>query len=154
MNQDSNQKINKSSNNLGNPDSNERILDIRNDGKNFSEVPKKMIIPPSKSKEEYNQINILERDEIIKVPHRFNIMMLLYNHDTIGFSVLKKILKLTPGNLDHHLKKMKELGWIKDRTVFSYRPLTIITITDKGRFSFRKYVEELQSLLNNIDLSN
>ncbi|TFH29445.1 MAG: ArsR family transcriptional regulator [Promethearchaeota archaeon] len=101
---------------------------------------------------EIQEINLLEQDEIIKIPHRFNIMMILYNNTSIGFTLLRKILKLTPGNLDHHLKKLKELEWVKNSTFFSYRPLSVISITEKGRDKFKKYVQELQELLHQVNI--
>ncbi|MHA1612823.1 MAG: transcriptional regulator [Promethearchaeota archaeon] len=99
---------------------------------------------------EIQEINLLKRDEIIKVPHRFNIMMILYNNRSVGFTLLSKILKLTPGNLDHHLKKLKELGWVENSTIFSYRPLSVISITEKGREIFQEYARELQDLLHQL----
>jgi DNA-binding MarR family transcriptional regulator len=93
---------------------------------------------------------ILEKDEIILVPHRFNIMLLLYSEGEIGFTVLQKILQLTPGNLDHHIKKLKEKGWLRDKMIYSYRPLTVIEITDQGREAFYTHANRLKQVLKGI----
>ena len=94
---------------------------------------------------------ILKSSDIIKVPHRFNIMLLLYSHNKIGFTVLRKLLHLTAGNLEHHLKVLKDNGWVKEKTVFSFRPLLVIGITETGRINFQTQALKLKQLLDHID---
>ena len=94
---------------------------------------------------------ILESSDIIKVPHRFNIMLLLYTHNKIGFTALRKLLHLTAGNLEHHLKVLKDSGWIGERTIFSFRPLLSIEITEMGRISFQTQAMKLKQLLDHIE---
>ncbi len=94
---------------------------------------------------------ILEKSDIIKVPHRFNIMLLLYTHTKIGFTILRKLLHLTAGNLEHHLSVLKDSGWIKERTIFSFRPLLVIEITETGRISFQTQAMKLKQLLDHIE---
>ena len=93
---------------------------------------------------------ILESSDIIKVPHRFNIMLLLYTHNKIGFTALRKLLHLTAGNLEHHLKVLKDTSWVKERTIFSFRPLLVIEITETGRISFQTQALKLKQLLDHI----
>ncbi len=95
---------------------------------------------------------ILKKSDIIKVPHRFNIMLLLYTHNKIGFSILRNLLHLTAGNLDHHLKVLKDSGWIKERTIFSFRPLLVIEITEIGKINFQTQALKLKNLLDHIEL--
>ena len=104
---------------------------------------------PELSKE--HSPEILESSDIIKVPHRFNIMLLLYTHRKIGFTILRKLLHLTSGNLEHHLKVLKDTGWVKEKTVFSFRPLLVIEITETGRISFRTRSLKLKQLLDHIE---
>lgn len=93
---------------------------------------------------------ILESSDIIKVPHRFNIMLLLYTHNKIGFTILRKLLHLTAGNLEHHLTVLKDSGWIRERTIFSFRPLLVIEITEIGRINFQTEAMKLKQLLDHI----
>ena len=58
--------------------------------------------------DESSTIPLLAVHDLLKVPLRFNIMFLLYNYDKLGFTQMQKLLHTTPGNLDHHLKKLKE----------------------------------------------
>lgn len=113
-----------------------------------SKIPFETEMPES-SKEKTPEI--LEKSDIIKVPHRFNIMLLLYTHNKIGFTVLRKLLHLTPGNLEHHLSVLKNNGWVKERTVFSFRPLLVIEITETGKISFQTQALKLKQLLDNIE---
>lgn len=98
-----------------------------------------------------NSTEILESSDIIKVPHRFNIMLLLYTHNKIGFTILRKLLHLTSGNLEHHLKVLKDTGWVKEKTIFSFRPLLVIEITETGRLSFQTQALKLKQLLDHIE---
>ncbi len=94
---------------------------------------------------------ILKSSDIIKVPHRFKIILLLYTHNKIGFTILRKLLHLTAGNLEHHLKVLKDKRWVKERTIFSFRPLLVIEITETGRISFQTQALKLKKLLDHIE---
>ncbi len=65
---------------------------------------------------------LLVLNDLLKIPLRFNVMLLLYTYDRLGFTRMQKLLQSTPGNLDHHLKKLIEAGWITDSIVFSPAP--------------------------------
>ncbi len=91
-----------------------------------------------------------KNDDIARQP-RFSIMFLLYLHKSIGFTELQRVLELTPGNLDHHLKKLKKMGYVSIRKAISWRPLTIVEITEEGIAIFKKYVAALRVILQTID---
>jgi DNA-binding transcriptional ArsR family regulator len=55
-----------------------------------------------------------------KLPY-LTIMLLLYLHKKVGFTELQKLLQLTPGNLDHHLRKLTQAGYIKTTKTLSWR---------------------------------
>ena len=71
-------------------------------------------------------LEILEKEEIFSAPPRLTIMLLLYLHRKTGFTEMQKLLQLTPGNLDHHIRKLKQFGYVITRKAFSWRPLTIV----------------------------
>ncbi len=91
-----------------------------------------------------------KNDDIGRQP-RFSIMFLLYLHKSVGFTELQRLLELTPGNLDHHLRKLKKMSYITIRKVISWRPLTIVEITGEGIIVFKKYIETLRIVLKTIE---
>ncbi|MHA1520835.1 MAG: transcriptional regulator [Promethearchaeota archaeon] len=103
------------------------------------------------SLEEENQdstnLPLFQPNDLLKVPLRFNIMFLLFNYRQMGFTELRKLLKCTPGNLDHHLKKLLAAGWIEDRIGFSPRPLKFLRITSLGQENINTQIQQLKTLL-------
>lgn len=95
-------------------------------------------------------LELPERQGIFSAQQRFTIMLLLYLHKSAGFTELQKLLGLTPGNLDHHLRKLEEVGYIKTRHILDWRPLKVIEITKTGAMSFREYAVSLRQLLEQV----
>jgi DNA-binding MarR family transcriptional regulator len=94
---------------------------------------------------------IYEGSEIISHPTRFTICFLLYLHRRIGFTELQHLLGLTPGNLDSHLKKLREAGYIEMRKVLTLRgPRTAVQITPTGSQAFREYAVKLRKMLEKV----
>ncbi len=94
---------------------------------------------------------IILKKEIFSDQPRFTIMFLIYLNNTVGFTELQRLLKLTPGNLDHHIKKLKRAGYVIIRKKFSWRPLNVVEITEKGVEAFRNYSSHLKEMLKNIE---
>ena len=114
-----------------------------------------------KSKESDNDKNIfdneseisdslLESNSLLNSSVRFNIMFLLFNYERLGFLALQRILRTTPGNLDHHMKKLIESEWVLDRINFSPRPLKIYVITEKGIKAFKQETKKMKELLDSL----
>jgi DNA-binding MarR family transcriptional regulator len=95
-------------------------------------------------------IEILEKSGIFSAQQRFTIMLLLYLHKKAGFTEVQKLLQLTPGNLDHHVRRLEEVGYVKTRHVLVWRPLKVIEITRAGATAFREYAINLRQLLEQI----
>ena len=89
-------------------------------------------------------------EKVFQSQPRFSIVYLLFLKRRVGFIQLKELLKLTPGNLDHHLKKLEGVGMVKTRRILSWRPLVIVEITSEGIEIFRRYIVKLRSLLAEI----
>ncbi|MHA1776476.1 MAG: transcriptional regulator [Promethearchaeota archaeon] len=104
----------------------------------------------SSNSDEGNSLPLLVLNDLLKVPIRFNIMFLLYTYERLGFTRLQHLLKCSPGNLNHHLIKLIEAGWIADTIVFSPRPLKIFKITPEGKDEFSDYVQHLQKIIKNL----
>ena len=91
--------------------------------------------------------------EIIGSPVRFTIMLLLNTHQKIPNTELRKLLEISAGKLDHHVRILeKEEYIIKGTHFFPSRPGTLITITEKGKKAFIQYSKQLRDVLNNLEI--
>jgi DNA-binding MarR family transcriptional regulator len=99
---------------------------------------------------------ILPEDKLFTPSIRLTIMILLLTHKKINFTKLQKLLNLTPGNLDHHLKKLEKAGYVKVYKKLSHlrSPLTLIEVTSTGKLSFESYLKNFRDTLNKIRLSS
>lgn len=109
-------------------------------------LPNGQELPPKSE-----SLPLLVINDLLKVPLRFNIMFLLYNYERMGFTRLQKLLHTTPGNLDHHTKKLIDARWIVDTIVFSPRPLKVFKITQEGKAEFSEYVHQLQKIIKTLE---
>ena len=91
-----------------------------------------------------------EAEKVFQAQPRFSIIYLLFLKRKVGFIDLAHLLGLTPGNLDHHIRKLQEAGLAKTRKVISWKPLVIVEITPEGGETFRKYVTKLKSMIQKI----
>ncbi|MEJ2647014.1 MAG: transcriptional regulator [Sedimentisphaerales bacterium] len=92
-------------------------------------------------------------DDIIHQPVRLQIMSALVSLDQkeqVNFIYLRKLLKLTDGNLGAHLSKLEEAGYIKlEKTFVKKKPCTFISSTGKGRDAFAEHIKALEEILKN-----
>jgi DNA-binding MarR family transcriptional regulator len=90
-------------------------------------------------------------DNIIHQPVRLQIMsslVTLEKDEQVNFSYLKKMLKLTDGNLGAHLNKLEEAGYIKlEKTFVAKKPCTFIIATGKGRDAFDEHIKALKEIV-------
>jgi len=77
---------------------------------------------------------------------------LVANAEGLSFADLQAACGLTDGNLNRHLFALRELGVVDARRVRGDRgrPQTIYRITRTGRARFLAYVDELESLVNDV----
>jgi DNA-binding MarR family transcriptional regulator len=99
---------------------------------------------------EVEPFKIFDKDGVFSAQQRFTIMLLLYVHKRAGFTELQKLLQLTPGNLDHHVRKLEEAGYVKTHYVLDWRPLKVIEISKAGANTFRDYAINLRKLLEQV----
>ena len=92
-----------------------------------------------------------ELDNIIHQPVRLQIMASLVTLDAgeqVDFVYLRKILKLTDGNLGAHLAKLEEARYVKiEKTFVARKPRTFINITGKGRDAFNEHIATLKKII-------
>jgi len=94
---------------------------------------------------------MVQLDNIIHQPVRLQIMSSLVSLDQnehVNFTYLRKLLKLTDGNLGAHLSKLEQAGYIKtDKTFVARKPQTFISATGKGRDAFTGHVAALEKII-------
>ena len=92
-------------------------------------------------------------DRVIHEPARLLIITLLYPVATMDFLRLrKKVLGCTPGNLSSHLAKLVTVGYVALEKKFKGKyPMTICSLTKKGRAAIADDAEKLKSLSNATD---
>lgn len=92
-------------------------------------------------------------DNIIHQPVRLQIMSSLVSLDKneqVNFTYLRKMLKLTDGNLGAHLTKLEEADYIKiDKTFIARKPRTFIKATGRGRDAFAEHIAALKEIIHN-----
>ncbi len=99
-----------------------------------------------------NQENRSPNGNILGPSIPLSIMLLLYTHQRVKFTVLQKLLDTTPGNLDYHLQRLAKAEYVTlTKRLFPRRPLTIITITEHGKTAFQDYVAQFQDILDRIE---
>ena len=87
-------------------------------------------------------------DPIIHQPARTQLIAYLASRGEATFTELKRLLGLTDGNLDAHLKKLIEAGYLTLRKEGKTgRPHTVYGLTARGRKALAEYVSQLASLL-------
>ena len=90
-------------------------------------------------------------DDIIHQPVRLQIMSSLVSLDKneqVNFTYLRKLLKLTDGNLGAHLAKLEEAGYVKiEKTFVVRKPCTFINSTGKGRDAFEEHIAALRQIV-------
>jgi len=93
-----------------------------------------------------------EIDTIIHQPARLKIMaslMSLEPGEQVDFVYLRKILKLTDGNLGAHLTKLENAGYVKiEKTFIARKPRTFINATGKGRDAFEDHIAALEAIIH------
>jgi DNA-binding MarR family transcriptional regulator len=97
------------------------------------------------------EVMVAKLDNIIHQPIRLQIMsslVALNIPDEVEFTYLRKILKVTDGNLGAHLTKLENVGYIKIKKTFVARkPRTFINATDKGRDAFDEHTSALRQII-------
>ncbi len=87
-------------------------------------------------------------DPLFHQPARTRIAAFLAARERASFSELKRSTGLTDGNLDAHLKKLVDAGYVAASDIPGEgRPQTAFALTGIGRKVFVQYVESLRSLL-------
>lgn len=89
-----------------------------------------------------------EIDAILHQPLRTRLVAYLSTRGEATFSELKKILEVTDGNLEAHIKKLRTAKYVtRYKEKGEGRPQTFYRLTETGKQAFKQYVDQLQNLL-------
>jgi len=84
-------------------------------------------------------------DRVIHEPARLMIMTVLYAVPEADFLYLQRECGLTQGNLSSHLAKLEEEKYVAIVKTFKGKyPLTICSLTKKGREAFEGYTRAMR----------
>lgn len=86
-------------------------------------------------------------DRVIHEPARLMVMMLLYSVPEADFLYIQRECGFTQGNLSSHLSRLDQAGYVFINKMFKGKyPLTICSLTDKGRRALEDHVRKLRSV--------
>ena len=85
-------------------------------------------------------------DPTFHQPVRTRLAVLLSN-GPVSFSKLKATLEITDGNLDAHLRKFSEAGYLHTKSVFDGRYRTDYSLSSSGTKAFATYLRALGRLI-------
>ena len=90
-------------------------------------------------------------DRLIHEPARLMIVTILSTVDGADFLYLQRETELTKGNLSSHLAKLEQAGYIQiEKTYREKIPLTLCSLTGKGRTAFEEYRSQWKRFVENI----
>ncbi|HET6418926.1 MAG TPA: transcriptional regulator [Geobacteraceae bacterium] len=87
-------------------------------------------------------------DAILHQPIRTRIVAYLAGREEATFMELKRVLEISDGNLESHLKKLISADYISTRKdTGNRRQQTLYILTETGREALKTYLSSLQELL-------
>ena len=87
-------------------------------------------------------------DRVIHEPVRLMVMTILYAVPEADFIYLQNECGLTQGNLSSHLARLEEARYIAVEKTFKGKyPLTVCSLTAKGRKAFEEYARIMQTAM-------
>lgn len=95
-----------------------------------------------------DDFNIEAIDDVIHGRLRLGIMAFLSTAGSADFTLLKKRLQATDGNLSVQLRKLEEAGYVLIEKAFvGKKPQTTVTLTDTGRAAYIGYLDAMRKLI-------
>ena len=86
-------------------------------------------------------------DRMIHEPARLGLMALLYKAEEADFLFLLRESGLTKGNLQSHLARLEDGGYVAiEKSFVGKIPRTVCRLTPTGRQAFKRYRKNLKKL--------
>lgn len=90
-------------------------------------------------------------DKLIHEPARLKILARLYVVESADFLFIMRQTGLTQGNVSGHLTKLEIAKYVDIKKGYiGKRPQTMISLTKKGRSAFKKYVEKMRQVFDDL----
>ena len=90
-------------------------------------------------------------DTAVHGPVRLGVLTILEVDHSLDFTTLKKRLDLSDGAIGPQLLKLEEIGYISCKKAFvGRRPKSTYRITPTGRKALRRYVDQMQQVIDAI----
>jgi DNA-binding HxlR family transcriptional regulator len=90
-----------------------------------------------------------ELDPVLNTPVRLAIVSMLMKVKQADFNTLMEATETTQGNMSHQLKRLHNDGYIRiEKTFKGNYPLTVCSLTPKGRKAFENYVLAIKKYLH------
>ena len=87
-------------------------------------------------------------DRVIHERVRLGIVSALAATDSLAFNELKRLLRITDGNLSVHARKLEEAGYVAVQKSFEGRiPRTAYRLTPAGRRALVRYLDHMEALI-------
>ena len=87
-------------------------------------------------------------DRLLHDRMRLGIVSALAVSPALAFNDLKKMLRITDGNLSVHARRLEEAGYVACTKTFSGRtPRTDYKLTSPGRRALEKYLDHMDALI-------
>ena len=91
----------------------------------------------------------VDLDRVIHERTRLAIISALAVNDSLAFSELKQLLRVTDGNLSVHARKLEDAGYVGCTKSFSGRvPKTEYRLLPAGRRALEKYLDHMEALIH------
>jgi len=88
-------------------------------------------------------------DDVIHGRLRLGIMAYLSTAGAADFTLLKKKLDASDGNLSVQLRKLEEANYVAiDKSFVNRKPLTTVTLTPAGRMAWLNYLDAMRKLVD------
>jgi DNA-binding transcriptional ArsR family regulator len=90
-----------------------------------------------------------ELDPVLNTPVRLAVVSVLMKVKQADFNTLMEATQTTQGNMSHQLKRLNDEGYISiEKTFKGNYPLTVCTLTKKGKHAFEQYVASIKKYLH------
>ena len=87
-------------------------------------------------------------DRIIHERVRLGIVSALAATESLTFNELKRLVKVTDGNLSVHARRLEEAGYVAVEKTFDGRiPKTVYQLTATGRRALERYLDHMEALI-------
>lgn len=87
-------------------------------------------------------------DRLIHERVRLGVVSALAATESLTFNELKKLVKVTDGNLSVHARRLEEAGYVAVEKTFEGRiPKTVFRLTATGRRALERYLDHMEALI-------